>query len=693
MNDNFQIVLQAIFEKAGISKGISEIQNIAKKMPIELATKIDAASSLNDIKKISNELATDINKSLGTNITGNDLVNIFYKMRKEVAATTKEQEKLTQAMADGRKKAESLRKAKENNQVIKDLENEYAQRQKLTQSIDEQALKIRQLQTNGSIQLSLDKVEEQYNKLDKLGLVSDALRNKFDQLKITFNDFNPNLKSEDAVAGYEKLNLQLGLVKNSMNSIAATAPKAVKEVSDLRRITFENQVKSWIRLNSNAKEHIKQLEQMLPLIHSIDSAGFYDLENKYKELTSDAKAAGVMGKSLGDTLKNSTRKFGEWLAASGGIMTVINGIKNMGRAVYDIDTAMISLYKVTDETDNKYNHFLKSACLNAKELGRNVSSLVEQTAAWAKLGYSLNESAELAKVSSIYANVGEVDDSIAVSDLVTAMKAFNIEASNSINIVDSLNKLGNEFATDSASLGQGLKNSASALKLAGNDLNQTLAMLTGGTEIIQNASEMGNALKVLSMRLRGMKGELQELGEEYENVESISKIQTQILNQTQGDVNIFDDSGNFKSTYEILKQISEVWDHISQVDQAALLETIAGKQRGNQIAALIQSFQSGQVEKALEASMNSAGSAYEEQERWLNSLEAKTQQFSAAFQSLSNTMIESDFLKGIVDTGTGVVTVLDKIFQHMSALVPISATLIGFWQKDRSKKRFCPIWA
>lgn len=83
------------------------------------------------------------------------------------------------------------------------------------------------------------------------------------------------------------------------------------------------------------------------------------------------------------------------------------------------------------------------------------------------------------------------------------MKAFNIESSKSITIVDSLNKLGNEFATDSASLGEGLKNSASSLKLAGNDINQTLAMLTGGTEIVQNASEMGNALKVLAMRLRG----------------------------------------------------------------------------------------------------------------------------------------------------------------------------------------------
>ena len=41
-------------------------------------------------------------------------------------------------------------------------------------------------------------------------------------------------------------------------------------------------------------------------------------------------------------------------------------------------------------------------------------------------------------------------------------------------------------------------------------------MITGGTEITQNASEMGNALKVLSMRVRGMKGELEALGEEYE---------------------------------------------------------------------------------------------------------------------------------------------------------------------------------
>lgn len=209
------------------------------------------------------------------------------------------------------------------------------------------------------------------------------------------------------------------------------------------------------------------------------------------------------------------------------------------------------------------------------------------------------------------------------------------------------------------------------MSLAGNDINQTLAMITGGTEITQNASEMGNALKVLSMRLRGMKGELEELGEEYENVESISKIQTQILNQTNGAVNIFDKNGNFKSTYEILKGISKVWSDISQVNQAALLETIAGKQRGNQISALIQAFQSGQIEKAYEASVHSDGSAMQEQERWMESLEAKTQQLEAAFQSLSTTVLDSNFLKILADSGITLTNVLDTVIDKIGIIPTI----------------------
>lgn len=79
-----------------------------------------------------------------------------------------------------------------------------------------------------------------------------------------------------------------------------------------------------------------------------------------------------------------------------------------------------------------------------------------------------------------------------------------------------------------------------------------------------------------------MAGELQELGEDVdEDVESISKMQTQILNLTHGQVNIFNDDGTFKSTYEIMDKIAEIYDTLSDTNKADLLEKIAGKNRAN----------------------------------------------------------------------------------------------------------------
>lgn len=166
-----------------------------------------------------------------------------------------------------------------------------------------------------------------------------------------------------------------------------------------------------------------------------------------------------------------------------------------------------------------------------------------------------------------------------------------------------------------------------------------------------------------------MKGELEMLGEEVdETVDSISKVQTQILNRTGGKVNIFDDMGNFRDYYDIMEDISEVYDDLNDPDKADLTEILFGKQRGNQGAALIQAFQSGQIQKALEATLNAEGSAMQEQERWLESLEAKIQQFEAAFQSLSSTVLDSGLLKWFVDFGTDTVKVLDTVVDKLGSL-------------------------
>ena len=86
---------------------------------------------------------------------------------------------------------------------------------------------------------------------------------------------------------------------------------------------------------------------------------------------------------------------------------------------------------------------------------------------------------------------------------------------------------------------------------------------------------------------------------------------------------------------------------------------------------MIQAFQSGQIQEALTKSQKSEGSAYKEQMRWMESLEAKTQQFLAAFQNLSNVTVESDLLKGLVDSGTVFLNILTQIIDKFGILAPI----------------------
>lgn len=181
----------------------------------------------------------------------------------------------------------------------------------------------------------------------------------------------------------------------------------------------------------------------------------------------------------------------------------------------------------------------------------------------------------------------------------------------------------------------------------------------------------GNALKVVSMRLRGMKGDLEELGEDVDdNVTNLSKMQGQVLNLTHGKVNIFDDVGNFKSTYDILQGIADVWKELNSVEQADLLETIAGKHRANDVAAIIGNWQN--VEKAAKSAAEAEGSAMEEQAKYADSIQGRVNSLTAMWQEFSNTVLSSNAVKGFVSVLTEVLKVVEQIIDAIGGLGTLS---------------------
>ena len=160
------------------------------------------------------------------------------------------------------------------------------------------------------------------------------------------------------------------------------------------------------------------------------------------------------------------------------------------------------------------------------------------------------------------------------------------------------------------------------------------------TEITGDASEAGNTLKVLLMRLRGASTEIEQIGESTDEMaESTSKLQSKIKALTnvdgKGGFDIMTDADSFKSTYDIMAGISKVWKDMSDIDQAALIELIAGKQRGNTVSALLTNM--SQAENILNDSLNSSGSAMKEYNVYLDSLQGKIQGIKTSFlQALTN---------------------------------------------------------
>lgn len=500
-------------------------------------------------------------------------------------------------------------------------------------------------------------LQGQINKIDDTSSMN-AFLDDLDVAKAQFQALNSMAKSKSFA---ESLNNKIKKLAANMSAYSKTNQKAVNSTK-LMSDGVTTFAEKWDELTSRMKSG------------NLNADEFKHLNEEVTIFKNEVKAAGLDSGAFFHKIGDQVRLIiAQWISLN----AVISKTKEMISNVINIDKAMVNLKKVTNETDDTYEKFLNKTDVRAKKLHTTISSLTTQTSEWAKLGFDLDEASELAETSMIYSKVGEVDDQTAVSDLVATMKAFNIEAENSMSIVDALNKLGNKFATDSAALGDGLSVSASTLSVAGNDLSQSLALLTGGTEITQDANAMGNALRVISLRVRGMKGELEELNEETEGLESISKIQTQILNLTGNRVNIFDSNNNFRSTYDILKDISEVYDKLNDPDRADLTEILFGKNRANQGIAILQAFQSGQIEKAYEAAQNSTGSAMAEFEEVSKGIESHINDFRKSWEELSNDFIDSDFLKTVIDSGAKLIDILDTIIDRFGAFPTIIGVIAG----------------
>ena len=549
-------------------------------------------------------------------------------------------------------------------------------------------------------QKKIEDVADSIQGLRNVAMGSDVAKNK-ELKKFAFGDTTKNADSgalHDLDVSLKNLKAvqndptefikQLHALENELGNVSQKLTEYKKKFQESTSTTNEStNLRNLVTTINKYEETLNNLDKRQDLkkrLYDIRDAAeaqskpFNVLSNEFAELKIDMESAGIAAETLGQKLSRLFKEHFQTAIAMAGVAMVKQGLREVYDNVVDIDTSMTNLKKVTNETESAYSSFLSSASSQARELGASISDVIDSTAEWSRLGYTLDESQELAKWSTVLSNIGDGIDSAsdAASYLVSILKGFGMEADEVEHVVNVLNSVGNNEPISESGIAEALVRSASALSAAGNSFEQSVSLITAANSVLQDPDTVGTTVRTISMYLRAAKTDLTNLGESVDGcADSVSSLRTEMKQLTGVDI-MKDAAGTqFKSTYEILKEISEVWDKLTDVSKANVTNLLGGKRNANAVSALLSQFSI--AEKSMEDAANSSNSAMAEQERMMDSIEGRLKQLNASFEKFSNDVMGSDLIKFFVTLATKIVDAADGMVNLTGSIPAITAAISG----------------
>lgn len=507
---------------------------------------------------------------------------------------------------------------------------------------------------------------------DKLSSFNSSLN---DLKNLSSSISNGEFVKQEQIDSFKRLTQNAEEAQKALKNMSASE-KGMKSVSVQKEIDKINQL---LRENTRYSKEAKiELRSLITQLMSGDpTVNLEAIHTKVMEIKNAEELAGRAGKNFFDILASKSYygfigQMQSYLSMYVGFYGMMNSIKGISSAVIQLNSDITELSKVSSATsDQIYDDFSSYADI-AKDIGGTISDTISATADWSRNGYSIPDSKELARVALLYKNVGDgIDIDSANKSLISTLRGFEMEADEAEKIIDIYNNVSNNEPIDSGGIGEAMQRSAASFNAANTSLQESVALISTTNSVVQNPEKVGNMWKVVSMRIRSATAELEEAGEDTDGVvKSTADLQKMIKSMTGYDI-LEKDGKTFKSIYNIVLNISKVWNKLSDTNQSALLQALAGKQQSNALSAALSNTKL--LEKSYQEAMNSAGSAAEEEKKYQTSIKYSIEQNKAKLEELSNDFLSSDLLKGVIDACGKFIDILDVIISKLH-LIP---TLLG----------------
>ncbi len=518
-----------------------------------------------------------------------------------------------------------------------------------------------------------------------LETMKNALQSMPNDIALLEARFNSIKMPENVSIQIEQLKADL----QAINSIADPNEKIAKYnemVSSLQNLQKQYQITSQEQKNLNADQQAMQGAGILTnriitwMNGNRDAAAQYDaelkkiiidlqncnnktdltkLQQQFKQIQVQTQATnsasqGFFG-NLKSQVKSSIATMLKYQLAYMIIQKTIQAIKSMTKAVCELDATLTEFNKVADLSTEQLEEFADKAFEAADKIGRTGKDMIEAATEFKRAGYDLEQSLEMGNAALVMTNVadGINQTSDAAGTLISVLKGFNISDADIMSIVDKMNSVSNQSPVGFDNLADGLERVSGTMSQAGNSIDETIGLLTGGFAQLRNMEKVSTGLITISQRLRAV----DEDGEEIDGFSAE-------LEEAFGSIGVAieDTNGELRSTYAIMSDYAKVFPELTSEQKQYFAELASGKRQVNVFNAIIQ--QMADVDKAVEQSIDSVGAAERENEIYRQSIQGLKNEFDNQFQMLATEVISSDWIKDLISAGTDLLEVLTNIVKQ-----------------------------
>lgn len=353
-------------------------------------------------------------------------------------------------------------------------------------------------------------------------------------------------------------------------------------------------------------------------------------------------------------------------------VAVIAGLGIAAKGIYnnvvELDKSIVDLQIATGKSYDEVARMMKGYSKLGRELGASTSDVAKAADSWLRQGYSVSEANELVTASMVLSKLGQIESSEATTYLTSAMKGYGYEASRVMEIVDKLTAVDLVSATSAGDLAEAMQKTSVTANQMGVSLDMLIGMIATVSEVSQQSSSVvGTAMKSMFARMTAIKaGQLvdPETEEDLSNVESALK---------GVGIQLRDSNSSFRDMDDVLADVASKWDTLSGVNQAAVASAIGGVRQQESVRILMEYWD--QVVSLSNTAANSTGSALEKFEAYTSGIEGRVASLQAAAQNFSQTMMNTDAVKGTITLLTELINILTGITEILGGST--TAGIIG----------------